>query len=241
MDILLRSQNSPNFLNSFVGSAMGEWAIWAKTPPMGGRSDFFGCFWGVHRITKEVQEDSEPARSNQDAASGQRTEEFMRLFVESQRRIYGLITAMVTNAADADDLFQEVSAGLWRKFDQFEPGTNFAAWALQFARYIVLQHFERAKRARLRFDAELLNQIADEATVASNEADLRFDALRSCLSQLDARARRLIDLRYEPGATIERVSQEIGKSPNATYKALSVIHSFLLNCVRGKVVRGGSA
>ena len=57
----------------------------------------------------------------------------MRLFLANERRFYGLIFALVANAADADDLLQDISAGMWEHFDQFVPGTDFAAWAWQKA------------------------------------------------------------------------------------------------------------
>ena len=48
-----------------------------------------------------------------------RNEDFMRLFSANQRRIYGFVAAMIPRTADVDDVFQEVSMSLWRKFEDF--------------------------------------------------------------------------------------------------------------------------
>ena len=58
-------------------------------------------------------------------------EEFTRLLLENQKRIWGLVLSLVPRGSDADDVMQETCAVLWRKFDQFEAGTNFGAWALR--------------------------------------------------------------------------------------------------------------
>ena len=45
-----------------------------------------------------------------------------------------------------EDVFQAANLVLWRKFDQFEPGTNFFAWACQIIRYEVLKYREKYAR-----------------------------------------------------------------------------------------------
>lgn len=58
--------------------------------------------------------------------ASQDEEEFTRLLVQNQKRIMGLILALVPNGPDADDILQETCAVLWRRFVEFEPGTNFS-------------------------------------------------------------------------------------------------------------------
>ena len=67
-----------------------------------------------------------------------RGERFMRHLMGNEHRIYGFILSLVHNWSDADDLLQDVTAIMWRKFDLYEPGTNFCAWALKIARFEVL-------------------------------------------------------------------------------------------------------
>ncbi|MSU51184.1 MAG: hypothetical protein EXS37_19200 [Opitutus sp.] len=53
-----------------------------------------------------------------------RGEEFTRLLVGHQRRIQGLILALVTRGPDADDVMQETCAVMWRKFGGKPEGVN---------------------------------------------------------------------------------------------------------------------
>jgi len=51
-------------------------------------------------------------------------QEFMRLFLVSQRRILSYVMVLVPNFATAEDIVQESAAVMWEKFGQFTPGTD---------------------------------------------------------------------------------------------------------------------
>ena len=61
-------------------------------------------------------------------AAGPR-EEFIKLFTKYQRRVFLFILSQVPNPVDAEEIHQEANVIIWRKFDRFELGTNFLAWA----------------------------------------------------------------------------------------------------------------
>ena len=69
-----------------------------------------------------------------------RTEEFMRLFTHHQRHVYGYIRGLVPSLVEAEEVLQQTNLLLWEKFDQFQPGTNFRAWACKVAYLTVLKH-----------------------------------------------------------------------------------------------------
>ena len=62
---------------------------------------------------------------------------FTALLLQNQKRIYGLILSLVPNGPDADDIMQEACSVMWKKFETFEEGTNFAAWALRIAALVL--------------------------------------------------------------------------------------------------------
>jgi RNA polymerase sigma-70 factor (ECF subfamily) len=166
-------------------------------------------------------------------AENDRTEEFIRLFAVNQRRIYGFVAAIVPRAVEADDVFQNISAGLWQNFHRFEKGTDFLAWSLQFARFAILKYYRSQRQlGRLVFSDEVLESLADEAATASDEIDRRLEALRGCLQQLPQRSRELIELRYESQlVSCREVAARVGRSVEGVYKALRRIHTLLLQCV----------
>ena len=90
-------------------------------------------------------------------------EAFMRLFLQSERRILGFILSLVPNLSDAEDLLQETCSIMWNKFEQFENGTDFVAWGISIARYRVLTFRRKVGTRRVCFNEKLLHQIADAA------------------------------------------------------------------------------
>src|SRR5688572_23508061 len=59
------------------------------------------------------------AADDLDAAGGPDPQQFLRLFLENERRIYAFIVSILPNLSDAEDVLQETSLILWQKFAQF--------------------------------------------------------------------------------------------------------------------------
>ena len=55
------------------------------------------------------------------------TETFSRLLVANHHRLYGFVYTLVQDHNVVDDLLQEATTVLWRKFEQYEMGTDFGA------------------------------------------------------------------------------------------------------------------
>jgi RNA polymerase sigma-70 factor (ECF subfamily) len=164
-----------------------------------------------------------------------RGEQFVRLFLQHQRRIYGLILALVPSGPDADDIHQETCAVLWQKFGEFEAGTNFSAWALRIARYQVMAYYTTKRRTKARLSDETLDAVVDRMAARPEREDARSAALDGCLGDLPQDDRQLIELRYRSGASVEEVARATGRTVVAAYKALNRAHDRLLQCMRGKL------
>ena len=164
-----------------------------------------------------------------------RGEQFVRLFVQNQKRIHGLILALVPRGADADDILQEASAVMWQKFPEFEIGTNFAAWALRIARFQVMAYYTTQKRQRARLSDESLDAVVETMAARPEREEDRSLALDGCLAGLDRADRDLLELRYRSGATVDELARQSGKTVFAVYKALNRAHDRLLSCMRGRL------
>ena len=85
-----------------------------------------------------------------------RADEFAQLLSAHEARLFGYIYALTLNTADAEDIYQDTAMALWRKFDEYRPGTNFAAWARAAAGFEVQHFFRSMSRHRVHFDQRLL-------------------------------------------------------------------------------------
>ncbi|MCG8586785.1 MAG: sigma-70 family RNA polymerase sigma factor [Pirellulales bacterium] len=161
-----------------------------------------------------------------------RTQRFMALFTQYQRHVYYFIRSLIPNPTDAEEVLQQVNLILWQKFDEFEEGTNFRAWACRIARFEVFNFRARQNAERLRFSDEFLAKVADSATRNADTLDTAMDAMFGCLDELKPEDRKLIERRYQPGMTSGRLATELGRPVESVYKSLSRIRRSLVACVR---------
>jgi RNA polymerase sigma-70 factor (ECF subfamily) len=152
-----------------------------------------------------------------------------------QPRLRGLLRCLLVRPSDVDDLLQEVNLVLWEKADEFQPGTDFWAWASQIARFKALNHARKLGRERLVFDMEVMERVADVATERLQTLDQRRVALDHCLQQLPPSQRQLIDLRYAGDQSIERIAESIGRPPGSIRQTLYRIRMALLDCIEGQL------
>jgi len=170
-----------------------------------------------------------------------RTLEFLKLFVRHQQEIYAYILTLVPHVHDADDLFQDGLLVMWKKFDQFQPGTNFAAWGVQIMRFQILDYRRNLARSkRVLMEDSLFESLMNHMPTIQNETAARIEALRKCLTLLDDRAKRIIKMRYERNISMEKIALYLKISRRHVYHVLGQINSVLLRCMRRTLAEGGN-
>lgn len=160
-----------------------------------------------------------------------RVAEFLDLYSSNYPRLQFYVTALLPTANDASDVLQETSMVLWRKFDSFELGTNFFAWACKIARFQVMKYRERQGRSARLFDTSLLEKLAAEAGDEGVVGGLPLQALENCLGKLSEIDRSLIRRRYQPGTTVQQLAADVGRTANSLSKSLGRIRRTLLECI----------
>jgi RNA polymerase sigma-70 factor, ECF subfamily len=104
------------------------------------------------------------ANAVRETPTPERVDAFVQLLGQSQRRIFLFVMSMVPNWNEAEEIIQETNLLLWREFDHFQPGTNFAAWACQVALNQVLAWRKRQQRDRVKFSPAFLEAVAESLT-----------------------------------------------------------------------------
>lgn len=164
-------------------------------------------------------------------ASRQSTDQIVQLLTGVQQQVTRYVRTLVPNRTDAEEVLQETNLYIWRHADEFELGTNFAAWACKIAYYQVLTFRKRQSRSRLYFSDALVEQLAQSTVPNPASEDSDAEALDLCMAKLSRQDRDLMDLRYEPGATVDGIARQVGRSTKAIYNALGRIRTWLLECI----------
>lgn len=149
--------------------------------------------------------------------------------------------SLLHNAADAEEVLQETNLVLWRKFDQYEPGTHFGRWACGVAHFEVLKLRQKRDRKERLFSDEFIEMLACESQKAMDLSEARREALQRCLAKLAQADRQLVMRRYQGGATTRTVAEALGRSVQGTRKALHRIRAALMACVQRALAVEGAA
>jgi len=166
---------------------------------------------------------------------GQRYEAFVRQFVARESRLRAFLRALLPSWEDVDDALQETSIIAWRKFAQFEEGTNFLNWLFAIARFEALKQLRSRARSPLVFSDDVLDLLADEGAEETEQLEAERRALAFCLDQLPSAQRELLERSYQPGARLHEVAAQAGRTAAAFYKVIQRLRAALLDCAQRRL------
>ena len=166
--------------------------------------------------------------------------DFLSAVTDAQRTLYAVLFSLLRDPHDVDDALQETNAVLWTKAAEYDPARPFLPWALKIAQLQALALRKRKGRRPILDDA-LVATLADEAAADADREEPRRRALAECLAKLPADRRRLALRRYEPGASVNALAAELGRSPKAVSEALRRTRAALLDCVERALAREARA
>jgi RNA polymerase sigma-70 factor (ECF subfamily) len=170
-----------------------------------------------------------------------RMREFLRLFTSHEIRLRAFAMSMIANYADAEDVLQEANLVMWKRFDQFTPGTTFMSWAGRVVYLVALQHRRTRKRDRLQFGEKFFSAMANVAVRDDVAAQLseQEHALSDCICKLKTEQREMLRAKYAENISVDQMSIMFNRSVEAIYKALNRTRRILHDCVRARISHGG--
>jgi len=158
-------------------------------------------------------------------------EQFVAHLSASQGRLMAYIFSLVPKLQDAQDVFQQTSLVLWRKYDQFDSSRDFLTWACGVASYEVRNYQRAASRDRHCFNDALLQTLADERLAGETRSQQRDLALEECVKRLRATDRELIEKAYSGQRALPELAAEMGRAVQTIYNRLNLIRCKLVECV----------
>ncbi|MEM1061710.1 MAG: sigma-70 family RNA polymerase sigma factor [Planctomycetota bacterium] len=167
-------------------------------------------------------------RSSQDDRQSRFTSEY----AAASRRIYSAVTLCVATHQEADDVMQEVCLVLWRKFDEYEPGTNFVAWGRAIAFRVAREHARRTRRHRgIGLDDRVLAKLAAVHQGVGELLELRQELLQDCVAKLPQGDRDLIRRSYGGEESVVEIAKESRRPLASLYTRLKRLRGRLFDCV----------
>jgi RNA polymerase sigma-70 factor (ECF subfamily) len=158
-------------------------------------------------------------------------QQFLSLFLRSEREIFRYVAALVPNVTDAEDIVQQTAMALWEKFDSYDPTQPFTPWACRFALNKTRQWIERRQRWQALLAGGLAEELAQRRDELRPELEIRLKHLEGCLSKLPEKQRLLVEGYYYRRDEIEALAEHSGRTVAATYKMLQRVRHILQTCV----------
>jgi RNA polymerase sigma-70 factor, ECF subfamily len=166
----------------------------------------------------------------------EKQDEFVQLLSRHSQRIYEFILTLVTRQSDAEEIFQNTSLVLWKKFDSYDHSGNFRGWACRIA-YLEVLELRRKGRRLQTFSEEALELLANNALAHSDDLSRRRTALEDCLEKLMPHDREMVEQRYYQRRAPKEIAVIKSCSVYSVYRALARVHTALLHCVQGRLSR----
>ncbi|MDC0258793.1 sigma-70 family RNA polymerase sigma factor [Verrucomicrobiales bacterium] len=166
-----------------------------------------------------------------------RYEIFVAKFAHYEPDLRRFVRSLLPTATDADDVLQQTAIVIWRKFDQYDPETNFMKWACVIARFESLAYRRKMARDRLVFREDVLELMADEGVEEIDSRRAEHEALETCLAAMPEKQRKFVMLAYTPSIKIKELAEEAGSSSAAFYMRLKRFRHQLMKCVEEKTQR----
>lgn len=135
-----------------------------------------------------------------------------------------------------DDILQESYLQIYDKLGDYEPGTNFVAWAKTIVRFQALSERRRRERkdtARKRYEEDALCRIAEKA-LEDEEAhpiEDRMKFLEECLGKLTERTREMMQMRYFQGRPLRDLARSLDMKTSAVGITLHRARLALAECM----------
>ena len=165
---------------------------------------------------------------------------FVSLLTEHQADISAFLISMLPGHPDVADILQKTNLVLWKKQEQFTPGTNFRAWAFKIARFEMLHHLRTIRNERfVAMDEELTDIMAGELEVAPGRQQARLEALDHCLTKLRPEDRQLLEHRYRKGTALDELAAAWGRTVSSLSVSLHRLRAALKSCISKSINSAG--
>lgn len=138
---------------------------------------------------------------------------------------------LVVRQVDADDVMQEASVALWKKFVEYDSRLPFLPWAKRIVFLEVLNLRRRQKTSPLALSDTVIEQLAAEDSRHDEILAAQREVLDQCVEKLRPQHRQLLDARYGGEMSLVALAESVGRSVRSMYVTLSRIRKQLLQCV----------
>jgi RNA polymerase sigma-70 factor (ECF subfamily) len=145
------------------------------------------------------------------------------------------IRATVTDFHDAQDILQNVSIAVVRKYRDYDNARPFVAWVIGIARNEILHYRRRVGTDPHVFDDSALKDIAEAFIAHADEVHPLMEAMEKCLAKLPSPSRQLLESRYVNEMDYKQMAEATRSTIPAIKASMFRIREALRKCIRRQI------
>ena len=158
---------------------------------------------------------------------------------EHQASLRAFLRALGAEEAWVDDLAQEAFLVAYRRFTDFEVGTDFGKWLRAIARRVLANERRKETRRSRLLPAVLTDALSrHEPEPESPDFERLVPALRECVEGLPARSRELLWRRYAGDENATSLARVLQVKADTVRQQLLRIRLAVRECLDGKGAGG---
>lgn len=158
-------------------------------------------------------------------------ERLTRLWIGAEPVVRAFVFASIQCFADAEDVVQKVALNVARRFEEYDGKRPFEAWALWLAKSRVIDHYRVKGREKVLFSEPLLEGLAQSLVARQPHQSARAAAMEGCIDKLPAKSKKLLELRYEEGASAGEIAEVMKSSAASVRVLLHRVRNLLADCI----------
>ncbi len=160
-----------------------------------------------------------------------RSEEVAQKWTESLPAVAAYVRSMTPNFHDAQDILQEISMVVVRKYSDYDKSRPFIAWVIGIASTEVMAYRRHLSTESRLFDEATIEQLTRVFVETANQLDPLAEALEDCVKRVPERSRRLLELRYVNDLRYEQMADTLGASVTSIKVAMHRLRANLRTCI----------
>jgi RNA polymerase sigma-70 factor (ECF subfamily) len=129
----------------------------------------------------------------------QHQQAFLQLIQDNKGILFKISSSYCRNAADREDLMQEIVYQLWKSGHQFDANRKFSTWMYRIALNVAISHYRKERRSGLHITVSASLHLMDleDRPDGSEEIEEKIDLLQRCISELGELDKALMILYLE--------------------------------------------
>ncbi len=160
-------------------------------------------------------------------------QDFINVFLASHRVLYAYAVSITPNLNDAEEVFQETSLILWKKWQDYDSQREFLPWAFGIARIQAKNHLSKSGRQGELLGDDVAMIVAKTFEQSNQTLDTRLEALQKCFDKLPAKQQKLLKQCYSEnvGTPLQVIAAEMKVTANSLYLQLKRLRELLHSCI----------